>query len=111
MGLDERLVEDAPEGGAELLARPRHVGGDRGGIGDDLVLEARVELQVARLVDLLGGEEVVSSSSSARRPGPVNWVVIRSSATISEESAHRTASRSAASIASHCRAVALRSTS
>ena len=31
--------------------------GDRGRVGDHLVLEARVELHVARLVDLLGGEE------------------------------------------------------
>jgi hypothetical protein len=56
VGLDERLVEDAPEGVAQVLSRPRHMGGDPGGIRDDLVLEAGVELEVAGLVDLLAGQ-------------------------------------------------------
>ncbi|HEY3020549.1 MAG TPA: hypothetical protein VGJ32_10170 [Solirubrobacteraceae bacterium] len=54
---DEPLVEDRAEGRRDLLARPRDVGGDLAGLVDYLVLEARVELHVARLVDLLGGEE------------------------------------------------------
>ncbi len=57
VGLHERHVEDVAEGVGDLLARAAHVVGDGGGIGDHLVLEARVELHVARLVDLLGGEE------------------------------------------------------
>ena len=57
MRLDEALIEDGREGGRELLTRAGDVVGDRGGVGDDLVLEPRVELHVARLVDLLGREE------------------------------------------------------
>ena len=55
--LDQRLVEDLAERGRELLAGAGDVRADRLRIGDHLVLEARVELHVARLVDLLGGEE------------------------------------------------------
>src|SRR3954453_6544224 len=57
VGLHEPFVEDGGEGGGEPLAGAGDVRGDGGGVGDDLVLEARVELHVARLVDLLGGEE------------------------------------------------------
>ena len=55
--LDQGHVEDRAEGGRDLLAGALDVGGDRRRVGDDLVLEARVELHVAGLVDLLGGEE------------------------------------------------------
>ena len=46
-----------PEGRRDLRPGALDVGGDRRRVGDDLVLEARVELHVARLVDLLGREE------------------------------------------------------
>ena len=55
--LHQRLVEDPPERGGDLGARPLHVGGDGGRRGDDLVLEPRVELHVTGLVDLLGRQE------------------------------------------------------
>ena len=43
---------------SETLPRARSdVRGDHVGLGDHLVLEARVELHVACLVDLLGGQE------------------------------------------------------
>src|SRR4051794_31704791 len=54
---DEDLVEDLAEGVGDALAGAVDVGGDDLRLADDLVLEARVELHVARLVDLLGGEE------------------------------------------------------
>ena len=57
MGCDELLVEDRPERGRDLLAGALDVRGDQRGLGDDLVLEARVELHVPGLVDLLGGQE------------------------------------------------------
>ena len=57
VGLDQGDVEDRPKGRRDLLAGALDVGGDRRRVGDDLVLEAGVELHVARLVDLLGGEE------------------------------------------------------
>ena len=54
---DERLVEDHLERVAQLLAGAGHVVGDDGGLRDHVVLDARVELHVAGLVDLLRGEE------------------------------------------------------
>ncbi len=53
VGLDERLVEDLLEGITEHLPGARDMGGDRGRVGDHLVLEASVELHVADLVDQL----------------------------------------------------------
>ena len=55
--VDQVLVEDHAERVRHLLARALDVGGHRGGLGDHLVLEARVELHVAGLVDLLRGQE------------------------------------------------------
>ena len=55
--LDQGLVEDRGERRRELFARAGHVLADRPGIGNHLVLIARVELHVARLVHLLGGQE------------------------------------------------------
>ena len=55
--LNQRLVEDRRERGRELLARPCDVLADRLRIRDHLVLEARVELHVPRLVHLLRGQE------------------------------------------------------
>ena len=55
--LHQGPVEDLPEGLAEHLACSRHVRCDGCGVGDDLVLEARVELHVPDLVHQLGREE------------------------------------------------------
>ena len=57
VGLDQCHIEDRPERGRDLLAGAPDVGADRRRVGDDLILEAGVELHVAGLVDLLGGEE------------------------------------------------------
>ena len=57
MQLHERLVEELTERVRDLLPGALDVGGDRLRLGDHLVAEARVELHVARLVDLLGREE------------------------------------------------------
>src|SRR6202035_1931701 len=54
---DELVVEDRPEGGRDLLAGALDVRGNPSGLRYDLVLEARVELHVSGLVDLLGGEK------------------------------------------------------
>ena len=63
------------------------VGGDRRRVGDHLVLEARVELHVADLVDQLGREEAALLLVVLGQDQAENWVEIRSSATISELSA------------------------
>jgi hypothetical protein len=57
VGVHERDVEDLAERGGDAPARAFDVVVDEIRCGDDLVLEARVELHVARFVDLLGGEE------------------------------------------------------
>jgi len=57
VGGDELVVKDHPEGGRDLLAGALDVRGDAGRLCDDLILEARVELHVPGLVDLLGGQE------------------------------------------------------
>ena len=101
MGCDELVVEDRPEGRRDLLAGALDVGGDERGLRDDLVLEARVELHVPRLVDLLGRQERHLLLAAVRaRPGRRTCVVIRSSATISEPRTKDTSERS--SIAAHC---------
>ena len=56
VGVHERLVEHLANGLAEHLASARDVRADRGRVGDDLVLEARVELHVPHLVDELRGQ-------------------------------------------------------
>jgi hypothetical protein len=56
VGFHERLVEDLAEGVAQQLAGARHVRADRRRVGHHLVLEARVELHVAVLVNELRGE-------------------------------------------------------
>jgi hypothetical protein len=56
VSLHERLVEDPAKRLAEHLPGAGHVGGDRGRVGHNLVLEAGVELHVAVLVDQLRGE-------------------------------------------------------
>jgi hypothetical protein len=55
--LYQRLVEDRLKSGGEQLPGARDVLGDRRRVGDNLVLVARVELHVPRLVHLLRGEE------------------------------------------------------
>ena len=57
VGGDEAVVEERAKGVGDLRAGARHVRGDRRRRRGDLVLKARVELHVARLVDLLGGQE------------------------------------------------------
>ena len=57
VGLHECLVEDVPERVRHLLAGALDVGRDELRLGDHLVAKARVELHVARLVDLLGREK------------------------------------------------------
>ena len=76
MGGDELVVEIVPEGGlTPCSAVVLNVGGDERGLGDDVVLEARVELHVPRLVDLLGGEkrDLLLASVSATRGRRTRW--------------------------------------
>ena len=71
MGLDQSDVEDRPKGRRDLLSSTLDVGGDRGRVGDHLVLEASVELHVARLIDLLGRQEgrLLLAAVGADQPG------------------------------------------
>ena len=57
MRVHQRFVEDLPEGVGELFARALDVRRDHLRLGDHLIAEARVELHVAGLVDLLGCQE------------------------------------------------------
>src|ERR1039458_6236852 len=57
VGGDKLVVKDRLEGRRDLLTGTLDVRGDNRRLGDDLVLEARVELHVPGLVDLLGGQE------------------------------------------------------
>ena len=57
VGLDQRDVEDRPKRVGHLVACALDMRADRRRLCDHLVLEARVELHVACLVDLLRREE------------------------------------------------------
>jgi hypothetical protein len=108
--LHQLVVEDVPEGVRHALAGALDVRGDRVGRGNHLVLKAGVELHVPRLVYLLGGEERSFLLAAIGAHRPENFVVIRSSATISEERTYKISPRSSPDIVSHRRTSSDRST-
>ena len=57
VGLHQRAVEDLPEGRRQLSRARATCSPIAGRVGHHLVLVAGVELHVARLVHLLGGQE------------------------------------------------------
>ncbi len=105
----ELVVKDRLESRRDTLARALDMRSDQRRLCDNLVLKTCVELHVPCLVDLLCRKERDLLLAGLAPTSPENFVVIRSSATISEPRTNDTSERSSG--ASHCSQSVERSTS